>query len=376
MITFDEGRPNQLLMNPRLPEAEKAVIRKLQLEFELKFAKSGHFLIASSGSTQNINSSVKLVALSLKAVLNSAVRFNRHFAAGETDHWGLVLPKFHVAGLGIMARAKLAGARVFEREWQVKDFSDWIFINQIKFVSLVPAQLFDLVNSAVVAPPGIRAVILGAGALDHELRVKARALKWPVAETYGMTETASMIAVKKQEYFCALAGVEMKTEAGILNIKCNSLLSATIQDVENEIKITAYNDKDWFATEDLAEMTTAGFRFLGRRGEYIKILGEGVSLFDLRNKWAQLASINGHNPALFELIALEDSRAGFQLIATVDAAESAEKCRELINFYNLSCRPYEKIAKCVVVGQIPRTSLGKLKTEDLKRIVREIITKD
>lgn len=376
MITFDEGGPNQLLMNLRLPEAEKAVIRKLQLGFESKFAKSGYFLIASSGSTQNINSSVKLVALSVKAVLNSAFRFNRHFAAGETDHWGLVLPKFHVAGLGIFARAKLAGARVLEREWQVKDFSDWILTNEIKFISLVPAQIFDLVNSAIEAPPGLRAVIVGAGALDHELRTMALALKWPLTETYGMTETASMIAVKKQDYFYALPGVEIKTEAGILNVKCNSLLSATIQEVEDDIIITEFKENDWFSTDDLAEMTNAGFRFLGRRGEYIKILGEGVSLSDLRSKWAQLACANGHNPALFELIALEDSRAGFQLIATVEAAETAEKCRKLINFYNLNCRPYEKIAKCVVVGQIPRTAIGKLKTEDLKRIVKEAITKD
>lgn len=376
MITFDEGACNQLLINPRLPEAEKAIIRKLQLEFESKFAKSGHFLITSSGSTQSINSSVKLVVLSLKAVLNSAARFNQYFAAGETDHWGLVLPRFHVAGLGIFARAKLAGAQVFEREWQVKDFSDWIRNNGIKFVSLVPAQIFDLVHSAVEAPPGIRAVIVGAGALDLEVRAKALALKWPLTETYGMTETASMVAVKKQDCFCALPGVELKTELGILNIKCNSLLSATIQEVESEIKITIFTENEWFATEDLAEMTTAGFRFLGRSGEYIKILGEGVSLSDLRSNWAQIVRIKGQNPSLFELIALEDSRAGFQLIAAVEAAESAEKCRELINFYNLNCRPYEKIAKCVVVGQIPRTSLGKLKTEDLKRIVKEVITKD
>lgn len=376
MITFAEGSPNQLLLNPRLSETEKAVFRKLQLEFELKVAKSDHFLIASSGSTQKNNSSAKIVALSLKAVLNSAARFNRYFAAGATDHWGLMLPKFHVAGLGILARSKLTGARVFEREWQVKEISDWIHTNGIKFISLVPAQLFDLVNSAVKAPAGLRVVLVGAGALDPELRDKALALKWPLSETYGMTETASMIAIKEEGFYSPLPGIEIKTETGILKIKCNSLLTATIQQVENEVKIMEFQANEWFSTEDLAEMNAGSFRFLGRQGDYIKILGEGVSLTELRNKLTQLAIVNAYNPISFELIALEESRAGFQLIVTVEGAESYEKCQKLINFYNLSCRPYEKIANCVVVGQIPRTALGKLKTEDLKRIVREVITKD
>ena len=376
MITFAEGSPNQLLLNPRLAEAESAILKKLQLEFELKVAQSDHILIASSGSSQKAASSAKLVALSLRAVLNSAERFNRYFAAGAADHWGLVLPNFHVAGLGILARAKLAGARVIQREWQIMEFSDWLQANNIKFISLIPAQIFDLVHSEVTAPAGLRAVIVGAGALDPELRAKALALNWPLIETYGMTETASLVAVKTQDIFCGLPGVELKTENGILKIKCNSLLAAAIQHVENEIKITEFQSDEWFSTEDLAEMTASGFRFLGRQGEYIKILGEGVSLNELRNKFAQFAVGNGHNPTLFELIALEESRAGFQLIVTVEAAESYVKCQKLINFYNQSCRPYEKIAKCVVVGQIPRTAMGKLKTEDLKRIVREAITKD
>lgn len=376
MISFAEGRANQLLLNPRLPEAEKAVFRKLQLEFERKVASTDHFLIASSGSTQTSNSSAKLVALSLKAVLKSAARFNNYFSAAEADHWGLVLPEFHVAGLGIFARANLSGALVFEREWQVKDFSDWIKANGIRFVSLVPTQIFDLVNLKVAAPSDLRGVLVGAGALSDELRKRALALKWPITETYGMTETASMIAINKQGLYFPLPGIEIKTEAGILKIKCNSLLTAAIQQVENEITIVKFPADEWFTTEDLAEINAGGFRFLGRRGEYIKILGEGVALSELRSKLAQLALVSGCNPASFELIALEESRAGFQLIVAVEDAESYDKCLKLINFYNLSCRPYEKIAKCVVVGQIPRTALGKLKTDDLKRIVREVITKE
>ena len=390
MMTFTRNSPNQLLVNPRLSEAEKAVFKELQREFDLKVTSVDHFLIASSGSTQKNNSSAKLIALSQAAVLNSAARFNLYFKAGTSDHWGLVLPKYHVAGLGIFARAQLAGANVHEREWQVKDLSGWIqgWIHQngIKFISLVPAQIFDVVNSVVSAPVGLRKVFVGAGALDPELRTRALALSWPLCETYGMTETASMIAVKEQELFRALPGIEIKTEAGILNVKCNSLLSATIQKVEEQIIINQFIDNDWFATEDLAtiegttkatdkatDKATIGFRFLGRQGDYIKILGEGVSLNELRSQIARLATANGYNPAEFELIALDGGRAGFRLILTVEGADTYTKAEKLMSLYNLSCRPFEKIAKCVVVGQIPRTALGKLKTEDLKLIVREII---
>lgn len=48
-----------------------------------------------------------------------------------------------------------------------------------RWSSLVPTQVVDLVNGEIQAPPGVRCIIVGGGALDMETGRRARALGWP-----------------------------------------------------------------------------------------------------------------------------------------------------------------------------------------------------
>lgn len=244
---------------------------------------------------------------------------------------------------------------------------------------MVPAQIFDLVQKRINAPEELKKIFVGAGALNEELRDKAVQLGWPIVETYGMTETSSMIAVKEGEFFYVMPGVEVKTDADLLSIKCNSLLTATIQKIDDEIMINSVQENLWYQTEDLAELfkfeEKQCLKFLGRRTDYIKILGEGVSLAELRNLLSKLMPFKNFDNSQFELVAIEDARMGHKLVLAVEKLVNRVVACELMNLFNKTCRPYEKIIQCVVVGQIPRTELGKLKAEELKRIVNEELKK-
>ena len=67
------------------------------------------------------------------------------FKISQHLNWGSVLPLYHVGGLGTIARAYLTQGRVVFQEWS--QFSaDWISQNQIHILSLVPTQIFDLVQ--------------------------------------------------------------------------------------------------------------------------------------------------------------------------------------------------------------------------------------
>src|SRR4051812_19531191 len=101
MIDF-LGPDSHLLLNPRLPDEERARLEQLVPALE------AHIFIATSGSS----GAVKLVALSKQALLASAASVNEYFDATSRDVWGCVLPAFHVGGLGIFARAQLARGRV------------------------------------------------------------------------------------------------------------------------------------------------------------------------------------------------------------------------------------------------------------------------
>ena len=115
--------------------------------------------MASSGTSQSQNESAKLIALKVEAVLNSARRVNQYLQAKSDENWGLALPSFHVAGLGIWGRAFLAGSIVFELDWQPSKIHSQLLQNHISYLSLVPAQIFDLLQAQVRAPAVLKKVL-------------------------------------------------------------------------------------------------------------------------------------------------------------------------------------------------------------------------
>ena len=375
LFDFSQTAHNQLLINPRLSEAEKKNLFFLQKGFENKFTKENHFLVPSSGSSQKSDESVKLIVLHREAILNSARRFNDFFQAQSNESWGLVLPTHHVAGLGVMARAHLAEASVFQMTWQADLMFDWLSKNKICFLSLVPSQVFDLVTQQISAPKCIRKVLVGAGSLQPELKQQAMALGWPIVETYGMTETASMIAVKEatlnQKDFYLLPGVEVRVGSNqLLQIKCNSLLNQAIQLNNNQVTFLESTAEGWFQTQDRVELMTGPkstqLRFLGRENDYIKILGEGVSLLELRSLIERLALDLKIYLNEFVLLPWPDVRSENKIILVYEDLKLENNISNLQNEFNKQVRPYEKIKNIYKLNKLPRTELGKIKLEQLK----------
>lgn len=376
MITFERHSLNQLLINPRLSGDEKGVLQELKLEFEKQFGEKNFFLVPSSGSSKSAGQSVKLMALSIESVLNSARRVNFYLNAKKENRWGLCLPRFHVAGLGVLARAYLAGAEVSEFNFNTHDFAKNLIASDISFLSLVPAQVYDLVNAGVKAPAQIKKVFVGGGFLNQRLRLQIKELGWPVTETYGMTETSSMVALRENQdsYFALLPGVSAKIADEVLLLKCDSLVTAVVQKTDGDIIMTDIVRDGWLPTEDVATLhekeNGTYLELHGRKSDYVKILGEGVSLSELRAKLQNIAQQEGLDPRHYELVAVEHARAGYQLVLVIEESVSAQQ-QNLINLFNQSCRPYEKISEALVLRQIPRSDLGKLKISELKHIIKE-----
>ena len=367
MISFKPHLPNQLLLNPKLPNAERNILVELKEKFESRFSHSGFFLIASSGSSKRESESVKLISISHEAILNSARRFNQFFGAERHDIWGLVLPTFHVAGLSVLARAFLVSAQVVMTDWTADNMENWLKLNSISFLSLVPAQVYDLVQRKIQAPLTIKKVFVGAGALSTSLRADFRKLGWPVVETYGMTETCSMIAIRENQRkeFSLLPGVRVQCEEGFLKISCDSLAHSAIQKKQGDSIVTLFAS-DWLLTEDRARVSNEGIEFLGRSSEYIKVLGEGVSLPELREKLDEISLSNNRGFGERYLFSVADERTENLLVLVVQNTVPEDVAEKLVAEFNRVVRGYEKIHKVVRVAQIPLTNLGKIKIEDLK----------
>lgn len=333
---------SHLLLNPRLPEAERRSLEALAPKMR------GHILLATSGTTGGS----KLVALSKVAILASAAAVNKRLDATASDVWCCVLPTFHVGGLGIYARAHLTASRVVAMQWDPRAFAT----TEATLASLVPAQVHDLIAAGLQPPPTLRAILVGGGAFDPHLLDKAQALGWPVLPSYGMTECCSTVSVSD----VLLSHLEARREVdGRLAFRGPSLLSGYVTEegfVDPKID-------GWFISDDIGEVDGRLLRVRGRRGDFVKIGGESV---DLKRLDRILDSLRGDADAA--LIAVPDERIGNVIeLAVIGEAEN------LVRTFNARVAPFERIRRVHRVRSIPRSSLGKLLRREL---LSEVVAKE
>ena len=358
---------NQMLINPRSPENEKKDQYFLKQQFEEVYGDKNYFLVPSSGSSADEASSVKLIALHQDAVLNSAARVNNYFnltKLGTKLNFGCVLPTFHVGGLGLYARAFLLRSPVYQSVWEPAVFQSWIIENQINILSLVPAQIFDFVQRKIKAPDTLQVVFVGGSKLAAPLRLQCKELGWNLTESYGMTETCSMIAVGADE-FKVFPDIEVALNQDRLKIKCDSLMTCSIQIVNETVEMKTL-DQGWLLTDDKAQIRTEGettlLKISGRSSDYIKINSEGVSLASLRNTF-------GEDPSM-ALFAVAHERSEFEVVLAYENTIDVAKIKEKVQLYNQQVRPFEKIKKVFPVEKIPKTELQKVKYKALQELIK------
>jgi O-succinylbenzoic acid--CoA ligase len=335
-----ESAESHLLLNPRLPHAERARLEALAARVTL----DAHVLVATSGST----GAIKLVALSKQAILASAAAVNARLGSTRDDVWAAVLPPFHVGGLGIHARAHLSGARVMTMPWEPQAFAAC----GATLASLVPAQVHDLLAANVAPPPSLRAILVGGGAFDPPLDARARERGWPVLASYGMSECGSTVTVLDELLPHLQARVD---ESGRLGFRGASLFSGYL----GEEGLVDPKVDGWFASEDLGDVDGRLVHVRGRAGEFVKIGGESVDLKRLDAIAADAARETGGDAAV---VAVVDERLGQVIHLAVTTDGIAER-------FNARVLPFERARAVHRVDAIPRSALGKLLRAQLAELL-------
>lgn len=315
------------------------------------------YIIRTSGST-GVAKEVVHTRDSLHAAADMAVEA---FGLNYTDRFLQTLPHEHVSGLMLHVRAQVCGGELVpylrRGKWDAQDCLEVLRREEITRCSLVPAQLFDwVVTLKARAPRSLATVWIGGDYLRADLKERALALGWPVVETYGMTETAGMIAVRNDGAgFSCLPGVEVREVGGRLAIRAPQLFAGYLR----EGKVVSPFGRDGFwVTEDECEFLGNGnFGILGRATE--KIGGEKVSLSRLRKAWE---AVSGTLEVRTELAFECDERLGVivrlrvaDLVGIHPALEAA--LEGVVEAYNQSVAPYERIRR---VERCPTVGLAKL----------------
>ena len=180
-----QSEQSHYFFNPQHPKADD--FKKIALKAPV--LKSHIYLFTSGGS--------KICLLSKKALLHSAHLANQNLQANSKDKWLINLPFYHVSGISILARAFLSGSSysIQDGGWNPMSFKNQIEREKITLSSLVPTQVYDLLQEGFKAPSSLRALLVGGDFLSLSFYQKSRDLGWPLLPCYGATETSSHIAV-------------------------------------------------------------------------------------------------------------------------------------------------------------------------------------
>ena len=294
-------------------------------------------VVATSGSTGEPKGAV----LTQDAVAASAEASSHRLSITPTDHWLACLPLSHVGGLSVVTRALHAGTGLTVLARFEPEAVTAAALSGATHTSLVTAALLQ------IDPSIFRCVLLGGAAPPGSRPANAVA-------TYGLTETGSGVVYDG----VPLDGVEVRIDddAEIL-IRCPMMLRGYRDGT------TPIDAEGWLHTNDLGSWLPDGrLHVHGRRGDLIITGGENVWPEQVEKTLAQHPGIRD-----IGVRGLGDATWGLVVAAWLVPTDSSHppSLDELRSYVRDRLPAFMAPRIVFVVESLPRTSLGKLRRNEL-----------
>ena len=285
--------------------------------------------------------------------------FCAHFKLTTVNAVG-VLPLHHVSGLMAWMRCALTGGRYVPWDWKqleagatppVPEGGGW-------FLSLVPTQLQRLLPQPAVVDwlRRFRAIFLGGGPAWPELLQAAAAARLPLALSYGMTETAAMIAAQRPEEFlsgarsCGAvmphARIEISAE-GLIRVGGDSLFRGFFP---------GWRDAGLFETEDLGHLDDAGHLHIDGRRDAVIITG-GKKVTPAEVEMALRATGQFADVAV---VGVPDAEWGQIIVACYPANQAGPDLAAIDEMLGRDLAVYKRPKRYLAVDPWPRKAQGKI----------------
>lgn len=291
----------------------------------------------------------KKILLDKNFVISSAKRTNRFFNISSLSHLHSCISPDFIGGKMMAVRAYVANALLTWESPSNKPLQHIDKDENLDLVAVVPPQMEYIIENPGNLPH-IGAIIIGGAPISKGLRHKIAESGLNAFETYGMTETASHIALRK--------------------VTRNELPFITFDDIKvsvNENQCLAINFRDGgiIQTNDIAEIVSESeFFIIGRNDNVIITGGKKVNPLELENKIGEV-----FKDLKFIVSGFPDEKWGEKIILIIEKKNLnyskeyiLEKCRGFLPGWQV---PKE----IVTVKELPKTSNGKLlrskKMEDL-----------
>jgi O-succinylbenzoic acid--CoA ligase len=297
------------------------------------------------------------------------------------DRWLACLPLFHVGGLAILLRSVIYGTTAIVHEgFDASRVNAAIDRDGVTIISVVANMLQRMLDERgdTPYPPSLRCVLLGGGPAPEALLRRCEALRIPVVQTYGLTETASQVATLSPEDALRKLGSAGKplfgTEVRILDESGVERPAGGEGEIVvrgptvtlgylNHPEATASAIREgWLHTGDIGYLDADGFLYvLDRRDDLIVSGGENIYPAEVE------AALLAH-PAVADagVTGEPDERWGLKPVAFVVLGEGAATAEELISHCRARLAAYKMPARIEFRDGLPRNAAGKLMRSQLR----------
>lgn len=313
----------------------------------------------------------KGVVHTFSSLINSIENGNKILNQQENDCWLASLPFYHIGGFQIICRSFYYGCSIIlPQSLQVNHLAETVTDYKPTHISLVSTQLERLINLKVKPSESLKVSLIGGGFIEDELMFEADKLGWKPFRVYGSSETASFITAisaneikkKPQSAGKPLNKVEIKiSEDSEIFIKTNSLFKKYLED-EKETTIKLLNG--FYHSGDLGYLDDDGYLFIeARRTDLIVTGGENVNPIEVEKVIINVEGIK--EVCVFP----KPNKTWGQIVACVVVSENKLIDENFIKEYLKKHLAGYKIPKQIIFAdKLPRTSLGKLEREKIKRL--------
>lgn len=282
------------------------------------------YVLWTSGTT-GIPRGVRLTGRGLAA---SARASRRRLDLGPDDRWLASLSPAHVGGLALVTRAAFLGSTLVVRpDFDAAELARLAGEGEVSHASLVPIMLRRLLDlrGPERAPGGLRCLLVGGARTPEPLVRRALERGYPVALTYGMTETTSQVTTAPPDRVAGkpdavgppLDGVEVRiADDGGIRVRGATLAAGYLGGEPLDL------DADgWLRTGDRGRLDEDGdLRVTGRRSE--RIVSGGVTV-DAHEVEAALRSLAGVTDAA--VVGVPDPEWGERVAALIVLEEEGDE---------------------------------------------------
>lgn len=340
---LSRARPEMLFDGERVSELEGG----LPVDAEIR-------LVVATSGTGGVH---RLVEHTKEAIDLAVSGSTLALEAGPRDPWVCCLPPAHVGGLLVLLRAVLTEAPVsihprFDPALVAEE-------TEAAFISVVPTMLARLLE-AQVDLSGFRAVLVGGAPLEPSLAERASESGVRVVRTYGLTESCGGVVHEGR----ALAGTEVRIgDGGEVQLRGPTIMRRYRLDAAATAE--AFTEDGWLRTGDAGELLADGtLRVDGRLDDCILTGGEKVWPEEVEGVLRQHPKV-----ADVAVTGLRDARWGERVVAFVVPRDGRKPptIGGLRRFAARRIAGYKAPRDLVLVEELPRTLLGKVRRADLPR---------